>query len=93
MIKDGKTTEEITDIILDGIPHNIVENRKCAYKCDCSAERVSRALVSIGKKDLIELIEDERPTEVECHFCDKKYILSIDELKRLKAERRNSYDE
>ncbi len=50
------------------------------YKCDCSKERVERALVSLGREELVKMAEEQDSTEVCCHFCDKKYIFSKDEI-------------
>lgn len=54
------------------------------YKCDCSKEKMSKALISIGKKDLEEIIEKDKKAELVCHFCNKKYQFSEEELKEIK---------
>lgn len=53
------------------------------YKCDCSKEKMSKALISIGKKDLEEIIEKDKKAELVCHFCNKKYQFSEKELETL----------
>lgn len=53
------------------------------YKCDCSKEKMSKALISIGKKDLEEIIEKDKKAELVCHFCNKKYQFSKEELENL----------
>lgn len=53
------------------------------YKCDCSKEKMSKALISIGKKDLEEIIEKDKKAELVCHFCNKKYQFSKEELEKL----------
>ncbi len=53
------------------------------YKCDCSKEKMSKALISIGKKDLEEIIEKDKKAELVCHFCNKKYQFSEEELETL----------
>ncbi len=80
MIKSGITAEGIMQKLLDGIEFNVLESRSVGYKCNCSNERVERALVSIGKKDLKSLIDEGKQTEVNCSFCDKKYSISADRL-------------
>ena len=56
------------------------------YRCYCSRERVSRALISMGKKDLTELIEAQGQAELTCQFCDEVYHFSREELETLLAE-------
>lgn len=53
------------------------------YQCDCSKERVYRAVMSIGKNDIEEMIADNKPIEVNCHFCNKNYIFDVDDLKQM----------
>lgn len=53
------------------------------YKCDCSKEKMSKALISIGKKDLEEIIKKDKKAELVCHFCNKKYQFSEEELETL----------
>ena len=48
-----------------------------------SKERVKKAIMSIDKKDLKEMIDDAKPTEVNCHFCGENYVFSVDELKEI----------
>ena len=56
------------------------------YRCYCSRERVSRALISMGKKDLTELIAEQGQAELTCQFCDEVYHFSREELETLLAE-------
>jgi len=53
------------------------------FVCDCSKERVARAIVSIGSKDIREMIQEGKPVEANCHFCNKNYVFSIEDLKEL----------
>ena len=57
------------------------------YACNCSKERVTRAIASIGKKDLQEMVDDQQPIEVNCQFCDKHYVFTPEELKNLLEEK------
>ena len=61
----------------------ITDTLPTQYHCDCSRERIERALISIGKKDLQEMIDAGESIEVNCHFCDKKYQVTVDELREL----------
>ena len=60
-----------------------MDNIPAQYKCNCSKERVSRAIASIGRKDIQEMIDDGEPIEVNCQFCNSHYKFDIDELKEL----------
>lgn len=53
------------------------------YYCDCSRERVERAIISIGKKDIQDMIAEARPVEVRCQFCDKVYNFEMEDLRRM----------
>ena len=53
------------------------------FYCNCSKERVSRALISVGRKDLNEMIQDGKPVELNCHFCNTNYVFTVEELKEL----------
>ena len=59
------------------------EGTPTGYVCDCSRERVERAIVSIGKKEIQDMIDDQKPIEVNCHFCGKHYEFNVDELKNI----------
>ncbi|MGG7176251.1 Hsp33 family molecular chaperone HslO [Clostridium paraputrificum] len=80
MISEGKTIEEILEFIFDGMDLNILDSVEPKYVCDCSRERIERALISIGEKDLQEIYNDGKEEELVCHFCNKKYKFSNDEI-------------
>ena len=79
MLEENMTLEEIATYISDDLDTRVVEEIEPKYKCDCSKERMERALVSLGKKELDGLAQDEK-TEIECHFCNKKYVFSKEEI-------------
>lgn len=79
MLEENMTLEEIATYISDDLDTRVVEEIEPKYKCDCSKERMERALISLGKKELDGLAQDEK-TEIECHFCNKKYIFSKEEI-------------
>lgn len=83
MLANQKTPEEITEMVMAGFEANIIDEISPTYRCNCSRERVERALVSIGAKDLRELIDEEETMEVDCHFCSKKYHFAKNELEGL----------
>ncbi len=82
MMEDGLSAENIAMKVLDGLEPNVLDDFKVDYKCDCSLERVQKALISIGKEGLEELMQDETTT-VDCHFCSKKYEFTKDDIKNL----------
>ncbi|OQB14608.1 MAG: 33 kDa chaperonin [Firmicutes bacterium ADurb.Bin193] len=90
MIADGADGEGIINALLEGTPYNVLEKRGVRYKCGCSYKRVERALISIGEKDLLSLIEDGIDAVIDCNFCDKKYVFSVEHLKALLRKCRKS---
>ena len=83
MLDAGMTPEQILEELLGEFGLEINEKIETKYHCDCSKSRIEKALISIGKKDLKEMIADGEPIEVNCHFCNKKYKVSVEELKDL----------
>lgn len=83
MIEKGMTIEEILQYVFEDMDLKIYEEMKPEYKCDCSRERVERALISIGKKDLKELYEDGKSEEILCHFCNKAYVFTNEDVGNL----------
>lgn len=83
MLTSGMSAEEIAMKVLDGLEPNVLDELSCAYKCDCSKERVEKALISLGREELTKMAAEEDVTEVCCHFCDKKYRFTREELRAL----------
>lgn len=81
MLDNGMTPEDILGYVLDGMDVEILEIIPTQYKCNCSVERVSKAIASIGKKDLQEMIDDGKPIEVNCQFCCSHYKFDTEQLK------------
>lgn len=86
LLDQGLTPEELLGRVLNGFDVEITDRMPCSFSCSCSKERVEKALISIGKKELCEMIEDGEPIEVNCHFCGKNYVFSVDELRRLEKK-------
>ena len=63
----------------------MLERRETRYACDCSRERVERALVSLGKGELEDMIATQHGAEVDCHFCNRRYEFSEGDLRALLA--------
>ena len=83
MVDKGMTPEEILEEVLDGFEVEVKDTMPAQFYCNCTKERVEKAIISIGKKDIQEMIEDGKPIEVNCHFCGKSYEFSVEELKTL----------
>lgn len=83
VLEEGRTPEEMVELLLQGLEVQFIDAVETKYLCDCSKERVGRAIISIGKQDIKEMIDDGKEVEVCCHFCDKKYIFSVEELKEM----------
>ena len=83
MLDKGMTPEDILNYVLEGMDVEILETVPTQYKCNCSVERVSKAIASIGKKDLQEMIDDGKPIEVNCQFCGSHYKFDTEQLREL----------
>lgn len=83
LLEDGMKPEDILEHIIKGNDLEILEKIPVKYHCNCSKEKVSRAISSLGHSALQEMIEDGTPVEVNCHFCNTHYIFDVTELKEL----------
>lgn len=83
MLDSGMSPEEIIRLALKDFEVEVLYSQDIEYKCNCSKDRVSKALISLGREELEEMAHDENSTEVNCHFCDKVYKFSKDDLKKL----------
>lgn len=84
MLEDGNTPEQILEIVLGEFGLEITDTIETGFRCDCSKERVSRAISTLSKKDLDDIINDGEAIEVKCQFCNKAYHFDIDELKEMR---------
>lgn len=75
--------EDILNAVLQGLEPEILDRTPVEYRCYCSRERVTRAIESMGKENLEEIIKDEKDTEIVCHFCEEKYSFTPDELREI----------
>lgn len=77
----GVMPKQMMEQLFDGYDIEFTNEMEPKYHCDCSKERVFKAVMSIGKKDIEEIISEEEPIRVECHFCNKTYSFTPEELK------------
>lgn len=83
MLDEGKTPEQILELILGDLDLEIMERVDTKFCCNCSKERVAKALISIGKDELEKLIAEGNEVELNCHFCNTNYLFDVEELKEL----------
>lgn len=83
LLEQGYTPEKLLEFVLSGFELEILDTVPTKFYCNCSKERVEKAIISIGKKDIVEMIEDNKPIEVNCHFCNTNYTYEVDELKEM----------
>lgn len=82
----GADAVQLLERVLEGQEPELLERRPVAYKCYCSRERVSRAIISIGKEEMQNLIEEQGGAELTCQFCDKVYRFTKEDLQELLEE-------
>ncbi|MBQ7740152.1 MAG: Hsp33 family molecular chaperone HslO [Eubacterium sp.] len=83
MLSDGFTADDIAKRAMQGLEIEKLDECNIEYKCNCSKERVENALISTGEENLKEMAASEENTEVECHFCDKKYTFTPKDIEKL----------
>ncbi len=83
MLDQGMTPEQLLETVLEGLDVVYTDTMDTAFSCNCSKERVEKALISIGKKDIQEMINDGKPIEMHCHFCNSSYEFTVEEMKAL----------
>lgn len=80
LIDEGLSPEEILKKVFGEFNMKITEKEEIEYICDCSKERMEKALISLGESEIKEMIEEDGEAEIVCHFCNKKYKFSKTEL-------------
>jgi molecular chaperone Hsp33 len=83
LIEAGKTPEEILNLVLEGLNPEILQKHEVGFECDCSKERFEKALITIGKNDIQEILEEDKKAEIGCHFCNVKYNFDEEDLKKI----------
>lgn len=86
MISDGKTVHDIINSLFDDMDVKFYDEGVLEFECDCSREKVENALISIGKKDLQEIYDDGKTEELKCHFCNKSYDFTQEDIGKLLKE-------
>ena len=83
LLEEGHTPESLLEKVLEGFDVQINEKMDTRFHCNCSKERVAKALISIGRKELNEMIQEGKPIEMNCHFCNTNYVFHVEELKEI----------
>ncbi len=83
LLEEGHTPESLLEKVLEGFDVEINDRMDTKFYCNCSKERVEKALISIGRKELNELIQEGKEVEMNCHFCNTNYVFSVEELKEI----------
>lgn len=83
LLEEGHTPESLLEKVLEGFDVQINEKTDTRFHCNCSKERVEKALISIGRKELNEMIQEGKPIEMNCHFCNTNYNFTVEELKEI----------
>lgn len=89
LLEAGKTPEEILESVLGEFGLEITDRMPVSFRCDCSRERVEKVLLSLGEKDLQEMISEGKEVELHCHFCNKNYAFPVQEVERLMKAGKN----
>jgi len=83
LLDEGKGPKEILEILCEGLDPKIIDIIPVGFKCNCSKERVSKALISVGKEELSKIVEEEDSINLHCDFCNTDYEFTKAELEEL----------
>lgn len=83
MLDEGRTPEQILEVLLEGLNPEWKETLPVSFSCDCNRKKIEKVLISLGKQELRDMIEEGKEIEVNCHFCASHYQFSVEELKAL----------
>ena len=81
--EQGKDVYDVINTLLEGFNPNILDEDTVQYHCDCNKQRVEKALLSIGAKDLQEIYDEEDQIEMGCQYCDKKYYFTKNDIGKM----------
>ena len=83
MLYNGHTPEEMLSKVLAGLDMEVTDTLPAAFSCNCSKQRIEKAIISVGRKEIQSMIDEGEPIEVKCHFCNTAYKFEVEELKNL----------
>jgi molecular chaperone Hsp33 len=83
LVQEGKTPEEILELLFEGEELKIHEKMPVQFKCKCSKERLANAIIGLGNDEIRQMIDEDHGAEATCHFCNEKYHFTEEELEEL----------
>jgi len=83
LLDAGNTPEQILEMLLEGLSPKIEEKLPASFYCGCNKKRIEKVLISLGEKEIRDMIDEGQEIEVNCHFCNSHYKFSVEELKNL----------
>ncbi len=83
MLSEGLTPEDIANKVLGNLDLEVHEKNDIKYHCNCERERVEKALISIGKAELLDILETDKKATLHCHFCNTNYLFNEDDIKNI----------
>lgn len=83
LLRSGMTPEQILEKLLFGLNVEFHGTTPAVFQCNCSRERVTRALISLGRKELQSLIDEGKPATLHCDFCGSSYVFTTDQMQEL----------
>ncbi len=86
ILSEGNTPEQLLQSVLHGFDIEFTDTMPVQFSCNCSKERVEKAIISVGRKEIREMVEDGKDIEVKCHFCNTGYTFTVEELKAMQLK-------
>ncbi len=86
LLSEGSRPEQILNMLLEDMNPKVIEKVPTTFTCNCSRDRMERNLISIGRQDLLEILEDGKGAELQCHFCNEKYNFTHEDIEKLLKE-------
>ncbi len=83
LLDAGNTPEQMLEILLEGLNPEMNDTLSVNFSCNCNRKKIEKVLISLGKQEIKDMIDDGQEIEVNCHFCNTHYKFSVDELKEL----------
>jgi len=83
LLDEGNAPEQMLEILLDGLDPVMTDTVETAFFCSCNRKRIERVLISLGKQEIRDMIEEGQEVEVNCQFCNSHYRFSVEELESL----------
>lgn len=85
-LRSGMTPETLLELLFDGIPYDVLEKRSLAFSCSCTREKIERVLLSMGREEVAEMLEQQEEVVVDCEFCREQYLFTDADLRLLLEE-------